>query len=121
MPSTHPRRCRLKLSTLIEHTLSAALALTFMALLQCQVYAPNLEAMHSYGSVRQWGGKELSRNATLATVALPPGIRRQLTENLDTFSKDQAFYVATGRPHKFGMLLFGPPGTGMCKVFLQCI
>ena len=33
-------------------------------------------------------------------------------QKLDTFSQDAEFYSQTGRAHKMGFFLFGPPGTG---------
>ena len=50
--------------------------------------------------------------ATFATLALPDKLREQVLGKLHSFKQDADFYSRTGRAHKMGMLLHGPPGTG---------
>lgn len=50
--------------------------------------------------------------ATFATLALPDMLREQVLGKLHSFKQDADFYSRTGRAHKMGMLLHGPPGTG---------
>ena len=50
--------------------------------------------------------------ATFATLALSDELREQVLGKLHSFKQDADFYSRTGRAHKMGMLLHGPPGTG---------
>ena len=49
---------------------------------------------------------------TLASVYLPKGITETLLSDIKAFWDDKPFYVQHGIPHKYVILLVGPPGTG---------
>ena len=61
--------------------------------------------------------------ATFATLALPDKLREQVLGKLHSFKQDADFYSRTGRAHKMGMLLHGPPGTGghLLEAFAEAI
>lgn len=50
--------------------------------------------------------------ATFETMAMEPGKKREIIEDLLTFSKSKDFYAKIGKAWKRGYLLYGPPGTG---------
>ena len=61
---------------------------------------------------RMWDGHPFKHPATFDTIALDPKLKQAVMQKLDTFSQDADFYAKTGRAHKMGFFLFGPPGTG---------
>ena len=61
---------------------------------------------------RMWDSQPFKHPATFDTLALDSKLKEAVMQKLDTFSKDADFYSQTGRAHKMGFFLFGPPGTG---------
>ena len=61
---------------------------------------------------RMWNGQPFKHPATFKTLALDSKVKQAVMQKLDSFSQDADFYSQTGRPHKMGFFLFGPPGTG---------
>lgn len=59
-----------------------------------------------------WSHVVFEHPATFETLALDPGKKREIIEDLITFSKAEEFYARIGRAWKRGYLLYGPPGTG---------
>lgn len=60
---------------------------------------------------RLWDSQPFTHPATFETIALSSRVKRAILGKLDTFAGDAAHYRKTGRPHKFGAFLFGPPGS----------
>ncbi|KAE8124114.1 hypothetical protein FH972_019024 [Carpinus fangiana] len=50
--------------------------------------------------------------ATFESMAMEPEKKREIVEDLLTFSKSKDFYAKIGKAWKRGYLLYGPPGTG---------
>ena len=59
---------------------------------------------------RMWDSQPFTHPATFDTIALDASARHNIMHKLDTFAADAEHYRRTGRPHKFGAFLFGPPG-----------
>ena len=61
---------------------------------------------------RMWDSQPFKHPATFDTLALDIKLKQAVMQKLNTFSEDADFYSQTGRAHKMGFFLFGPPGTG---------
>lgn len=59
-----------------------------------------------------WSHIVFEHPATFETMALEPEKKREIIEDLVTFSKSKDFYARIGKAWKRGYLLYGPPGTG---------
>ena len=95
---------------LSRHALSMPILTLFS--LCFQVYS-NTGAEH-FGprrAKRMWESQPFTHPASFDTIALDSAARRTIMRKLDGFASDAEFFRRTGRPHKFGAFLFGPPGT----------
>ncbi|KAM1789076.1 hypothetical protein ACFX11_039270 [Malus domestica] len=59
-----------------------------------------------------WSHIVFEHPATFETMALDPDKKKEIIEDLVTFSKSKDFYARIGKAWKRGYLLYGPPGTG---------
>ncbi|KAB1216699.1 putative mitochondrial chaperone BCS1-B [Morella rubra] len=59
-----------------------------------------------------WSHIVFEHPATFETMAMEPGKKKEIIEDLLTFSKSKDFYAKIGKAWKRGYLLYGPPGTG---------
>ncbi|KAF1876093.1 hypothetical protein Lal_00006724 [Lupinus albus] len=59
-----------------------------------------------------WSHIVFEHPATFETMAIEPEKKREIIEDLVTFSKSKEFYARIGKAWKRGYLLHGPPGTG---------
>ncbi|XP_022750614.1 AAA-ATPase ASD, mitochondrial-like [Durio zibethinus] len=59
-----------------------------------------------------WSHVVFEHPATFQTLAIEPDKKKEIMEDLTTFSKAEEFYSRIGRAWKRGYLLYGPPGTG---------
>jgi len=59
-----------------------------------------------------WSHIVFEHPATFETMALEPEKKKEIIEDLVTFSKSKDFYARIGKAWKRGYLLHGPPGTG---------
>ncbi|XP_059443268.1 AAA-ATPase At3g28580-like [Corylus avellana] len=59
-----------------------------------------------------WSHMVFEHQATFETLAMEPEKKREIVEDLLTFSKSKDFYAKIGKAWKRGYLLYGPPGTG---------
>lgn len=57
-----------------------------------------------------WESQPFTHPATFDTIALGSAVKGKIMGKLNSFAGDADFYRRTGRPHKFGAFLFGPPG-----------
>jgi chaperone BCS1 len=60
----------------------------------------------------KWSHVVLKHPASFQTLAMDPEKKKEIMEDLITFSKAEEFYESVGRAWKRGYLLYGPPGTG---------
>jgi ATP-dependent 26S proteasome regulatory subunit len=59
-----------------------------------------------------WSDVVFEHPATFESMAMEPEKKREIVEDLLTFSKSKDFYAKVGKAWKRGYLLYGPPGTG---------
>lgn len=59
-----------------------------------------------------WSHIAFEHPATFDTMAMDPEKKRDILEDLVTFSTSKDFYARIGKAWKRGYLLYGPPGTG---------
>ncbi|OMP08363.1 hypothetical protein COLO4_06548 [Corchorus olitorius] len=59
-----------------------------------------------------WSHVVFEHPATFQTLAMEPEKKKEIMEDLTTFSQAEEFYSRIGRAWKRGYLLYGPPGTG---------
>ncbi|MQM02331.1 hypothetical protein Taro_035094 [Colocasia esculenta] len=59
-----------------------------------------------------WRPADFRHPATFDTMAMDPGLKRAVVEDLTRFTQRREYYSRVGRPWKRGYLLHGPPGTG---------
>ena len=59
-----------------------------------------------------WSHIVFEHPATFETMALEPDQKKEIIEDLLTFSQSKDFYARIGKAWKRGYLLYGPPGTG---------
>jgi AAA+ superfamily predicted ATPase len=69
---------------------------------------------HKLSGHRQTGWSHIvfEHPATFESMAMEPEKKREIVEDLLTFSKSKDFYAKIGKAWKRGYLLYGPPGTG---------
>ncbi|XP_071712011.1 AAA-ATPase ASD, mitochondrial-like [Rutidosis leptorrhynchoides] len=60
----------------------------------------------------QWSHVVFEHPASFQTLALDPIKKKEIIDDLTTFSQAEEFYNRIGRAWKRGYLLYGPPGTG---------
>ncbi|KAK4417424.1 AAA-ATPase [Sesamum alatum] len=66
----------------------------------------------SYASSIVWDSINLEHPSTFDTLAMDPGQKKSIIDDLDRFVRRKEFYRKVGRAWKRGYLLYGPPGTG---------
>ncbi|GAB4853575.1 hypothetical protein Ancab_017766 [Ancistrocladus abbreviatus] len=59
-----------------------------------------------------WEAVPFKHPSTFETLAIDPGKKSEIMDDLTDFANGQLFYQKTGRAWKRGYLLYGPPGTG---------
>lgn len=60
----------------------------------------------------RWISVVFEHPATFDTLALNPETKKDIMDDLITFSKAKDYYMKVGKAWKRGYLLYGPPGTG---------
>ncbi|KAG7636570.1 AAA+ ATPase domain [Arabidopsis thaliana x Arabidopsis arenosa] len=59
-----------------------------------------------------WGCINLEHPSTFETLAMDPGAKKKIIDDMERFLKRREFYKRVGKAWKRGYLLYGPPGTG---------
>ncbi|CAH2051356.1 unnamed protein product [Thlaspi arvense] len=59
-----------------------------------------------------WGCISLDHPSTFDTLAMDPGAKKKIIDDLERFLKRREFYKRVGKAWKRGYLLYGPPRTG---------
>lgn len=59
-----------------------------------------------------WSHVVFEHPATFQTLAMESEKKKEIIDDLTTFSQSEDFYASIGRAWKRGYLLYGPPGTG---------
>ncbi|KAK1405049.1 AAA-ATPase ASD, mitochondrial [Heracleum sosnowskyi] len=75
-----------------------------------KLFTNSKQAESHSGSV--WSHVIFEHPATFETLALEPEMKKDIMNDLITFSKAKDYYAKVGKSWKRGYLLYGPPGTG---------
>ncbi|CAO2186153.1 unnamed protein product [Urochloa humidicola] len=59
-----------------------------------------------------WKHVAFEHPSTFETLAMDPGKKREIMDDLDAFRNGKEYYARVGKAWKRGYLLYGPPGTG---------
>ncbi|PNT76854.1 hypothetical protein BRADI_1g54800v3 [Brachypodium distachyon] len=59
-----------------------------------------------------WSHVVFEHPKTFATLAMDPGKKKEVMDDLDAFRNGKDYYARVGKAWKRGYLLYGPPGTG---------
>ncbi|KAL8490444.1 hypothetical protein ACS0TY_025591 [Phlomoides rotata] len=65
-----------------------------------------------YNGTEYWSSVALNHPARFETMAMDPGAKRDLIDDLERFVKGKDYYRRVGKSWKRGYLFYGPPGTG---------
>ncbi|XP_057787337.1 AAA-ATPase ASD, mitochondrial-like [Salvia miltiorrhiza] len=65
-----------------------------------------------YSRRRLWSEVLFDHPATFRTLAMDPGKKQEIIDDLINFSESKDYYKSVGKAWKRGYLLYGPPGTG---------
>ncbi|KAJ0716200.1 putative AAA+ ATPase domain, ATPase, AAA-type, core, AAA-type ATPase domain-containing protein [Helianthus annuus] len=73
----------------------------------------NSKSENWYGNKRtMWSHIMFEHPSTFDTLAMDPNKKKEILNDLLTFSKSKDYYKKVGKSWKRGYLLYGPPGTG---------
>ncbi|OVA08018.1 AAA+ ATPase domain [Macleaya cordata] len=69
---------------------------------------------HGYYGYKKtlWSHVVFDHPATFDNIAMDPTKKKEIIDDLITFSKGKEYYAKVGKAWKRGYLLYGPPGTG---------
>ncbi|OVA15256.1 AAA+ ATPase domain [Macleaya cordata] len=69
---------------------------------------------HGYYGYRRtpWSHVVFDHPGTFDHLAMDPAKKKEIVDDLITFSSGKEYYAKIGKPWKRGYLLYGPPGTG---------
>ena len=71
--------------------------------------------LYSLDNVKQggnWRSVKFKHPFTFEALAMEPGVKKEIMDDLERFIGRKEFYKKVGRAWKRGYLLYGPPGTG---------
>jgi chaperone BCS1 len=60
----------------------------------------------------KWSSVIFEHPSSFETIAMDSKKKKEIVDDLVTFSKGKEYYAKIGKPWKRGYLLYGPPGTG---------
>ncbi|XP_027358814.1 AAA-ATPase At3g28510-like [Abrus precatorius] len=72
----------------------------------------NCTGCGDYDNKGKWSHVIFEHPASFETLAMNPQKKKEIVDDLTTFSKAKEYYARIGKPWKRGYLLYGPPGTG---------
>ncbi|KAK9077842.1 hypothetical protein SSX86_006180 [Deinandra increscens subsp. villosa] len=78
---------------------------------QRKLYTNN-KSENGRGNKRTWSHIVFEHPSTFDTLAMDPKKKKDILNDLMTFSKSKDYYKKVGKSWKRGYLLYGPPGTG---------
>ncbi|KAK9107843.1 hypothetical protein Syun_023854 [Stephania yunnanensis] len=80
---------------------------------QRKLYTNNKnESWGGYRKKSMWSHVAFEHPSTFQTLAMDPVKKKEIVDDLMTFSKGKGYYAKVGKAWKRGYLLYGPPGTG---------
>ncbi|URD98634.1 ATPase family associated with various cellular activities (AAA) [Musa troglodytarum] len=68
--------------------------------------------LYTNNASKDWSGYKSTHPSTFDTLAMDPGKKRELKDDLIAFRSSKDYYAKIGKAWKRGYLLHGPPGTG---------
>ncbi|XP_074330741.1 AAA-ATPase At3g28510-like [Apium graveolens] len=108
--SFHRRYGDLITKSYMQHVLNEGIAISLKNR-QRKLYTNKKQMIYAYPPTK-WAPVDFKHPATFDTLALKPEIKKDIIDDLITFSKAKDYYTKVGKPWKRGYLLYGPPGTG---------
>ncbi|KAK1376490.1 AAA-ATPase ASD, mitochondrial [Heracleum sosnowskyi] len=108
--SFHRRYRDLITKSYMQHVLNEGIAISLKNR-QRKLYTNKNQMTYAYRPTK-WAPADFKHPATFDTLALKPEIKKDIMDDLLTFSKAKDYYMKVGKPWKRGYLLYGPPGTG---------
>ncbi|KAK9119514.1 hypothetical protein Scep_017607 [Stephania cephalantha] len=79
---------------------------------QRKLYTNNRSDRMFWPRESMWSHVFLDHPASFRTLAMDPAKKKEIVDDLITFSKSKEYYREIGKAWKRGYLLYGPPGTG---------
>ncbi|KAK9116947.1 hypothetical protein Sjap_015894 [Stephania japonica] len=79
---------------------------------QRKLYTNNKSDRMFWPRESMWSHVLLDHPASFRTLAMDPAKKKEIVDDLITFSKSKEYYREIGKAWKRGYLLHGPPGTG---------
>ncbi|GAA0162464.1 hypothetical protein LIER_18553 [Lithospermum erythrorhizon] len=79
---------------------------------QRKLFTNNKSEGGGYGRRRLWSHVMFNHPASFNTLAMEATKKKEIIDDLETFSRSKEYYGKIGKAWKRGYLLFGPPGTG---------
>ncbi|XP_059442741.1 AAA-ATPase At3g28580-like [Corylus avellana] len=107
----HKKHRELITKSYLEHVLSKGKEIRVRNR-QRKLYTNTYDHKLSSHKQTMWSHIVFEHPATFESMAMEPEKKREIVEDLLTFSKSKDFYAKIGKAWKRGYLLYGPPGTG---------
>ncbi|KAJ6823029.1 AAA-ATPase ASD, mitochondrial-like [Iris pallida] len=107
----HKSQRDLVVSRYIDHVMAEGKAVTVRNR-QRKLFTNNPSSKWDGYRSKVWNHVLFEHPASFDTVAMEPGKRKEILDDLDTFRRGKEYYANVGKAWKRGYLLYGPPGTG---------
>ncbi|CAN0924398.1 AAA-ATPase At3g28580 [Linum grandiflorum] len=79
---------------------------------QRKLHANGSKKTHAGNETASWSHILFNHPASFETLAIDPGRKKEIMDDLVAFTKSEEYYARIGKAWKRGYLLYGPPGTG---------
>ncbi|KAL5722485.1 hypothetical protein ACHQM5_006001 [Ranunculus cassubicifolius] len=107
----HRKNRELVTNMYLNHVLQVGKALA-MKCRKKKLYTNKPMTSWDGGSKSMWSSVSFDHPSTFKTLALEADKKKDIIDDLITFSKGKEYYAKIGKAWKRGYLLYGPPGTG---------
>ncbi|KAF6146173.1 hypothetical protein GIB67_005821 [Kingdonia uniflora] len=108
--SFHKRYRQLVIDSYLNHVLKEGRAIG-VSKRQRKLFMNNPSRNEDYRRI-MWSHAVFDHPSSFQTLAMDPQKKKEIMDDLETFSKSKDYYAKIGKAWKRGYLLHGPPGTG---------